>query len=196
MGPVDQPSSSKPHSVRTTLARIAALIFVIAITAYILTLPDEEAQKLESYGYIGIFLISILANATVIIPAPGLVFVFGMGAKFSPLLVGLAAGAGAALGELSGYLAGFSSQAILEDRQRYGQLVDWMNKNGPLTIMVLAFIPNPLFDLAGMVAGALKMPLFKFLLFVSIGKILKMLVFAYAGAGILSLPWLDIFSTP
>ncbi|MCB2180191.1 VTT domain-containing protein [bacterium] len=192
----DRLSPSNSHSVRTTLARIAALIFVIAITIYILFLPDEEAQKLESYGYIGIFLISILANATVIIPAPGLVFVFGMGAKFSPLLVGLAAGVGAALGELSGYLAGFSSQAILEDRERYGQMVDWMKKNGPLTITLLAFIPNPLFDLAGMVAGALKMPIAKFLFFVSIGKILKMLVFAYAGAGIFSIPWLNNLQTP
>lgn len=193
---MEQPSPQNTHPVRTTLARIAALIFVVAITIYILYLPNDKAQKLQSYGYIGIFLISILANATVIIPAPGLLFVFGMGAKFSPLMVGLAAGVGAALGELSGYLAGFSSQAILEDRERYGQLVDWMNKNGPLTIMILAFIPNPLFDLAGMVAGALKMPVVKFLLFVAIGKILKMIVFAYAGAGILSLPWLNITPTP
>lgn len=193
---MEQPSPQNTHPVRTTLARIAALIFVVVITIYILYLPNDKAQKLQSYGYIGIFLISILANATVIIPAPGLLFVFGMGAKFSPLMVGLAAGVGAALGELSGYLAGFSSQAILEDRERYGQLVDWMNKNGPLTIMILAFIPNPLFDLAGMVAGALKMPVVKFLLFVAIGKILKMIVFAYAGAGILSLPWLNITPTP
>ena len=48
-----------------------------------------------------------------------------------------------------------------------------MEKYGDITILVLAFIPNPLFDLAGMVAGILKMPVWKFLIYCVIGKILK-----------------------
>lgn len=193
---MDRPAPEKKKKTGINVARILAFIFVIAITVYILFLPEDEAARLESYGYAGIFLISILANATVLIPAPGLVIVFSMGAKFSPLLVGLAAGAGATLGELSGYLAGFSGQAIIEDRGRYNQMVRWMEKNGPLTISLLAFIPNPLFDLAGMVAGALKMPVFKFLLYALVGKVIKMVIFAYAGAGLLSIPWLENLFTP
>lgn len=173
-----------------------ALVFVIAITVYIIYMPEQQAEQLESYGYVGIFLISILANATVIIPAPGLVIVFSMGAKFAPLLVGIAAGLGATIGELSGYLAGFSGQAVIEDQKRYDLMVKWMQKNGPLTITFLAFIPNPLFDLAGMVAGALKMKVHRFLFFALIGKVLKMLLFAYAGAGILNAPWLENLITP
>lgn len=188
--------SEKKNKTGLTLARIVALIFVIAITVYIIYMPEEQAEKLESYGYIGIFLISILANATVIIPAPGLVIVFSMGAKFVPLLVGIAAGLGATIGELSGYLAGFSGQAVIEDQKRYDQMVRWMQKNGPLTIAVLAFIPNPLFDLAGMIAGALKMKVHRFLFFAMIGKILKMTLFAYAGAGILNAPWLENLLNP
>ncbi|MEN8241443.1 MAG: VTT domain-containing protein [Chloroflexota bacterium] len=172
-------------------ARILALLFVIGISIYIVLMPAEQAEQLESYGYLGTFLISILANATVIIPAPGLVIVFSMGARFNPLLVGLAAGAGATIGELSGYLAGFSGQGIIEDQRRYNQMVAWMRKNGPLTVMLLAFIPNPLFDLAGMIAGALKMPVVKFLFWVLIGKVLKMVIFAYAGSGAFSVPWIN-----
>ena len=189
-------TAEKKNKTGLTIARIVALIFVIAITVYIIYMPEEQAEQLESYGYIGIFLISILANATVIIPAPGLVIVFSMGAKFAPLLVGIAAGLGATIGELSGYLAGFSGQAVIEDQKRYDQLVGWMQKNGPLTIAVLAFIPNPLFDLAGMIAGALKMNVFRFLFFAFIGKVLKMILFAYAGAGILNAPWLVKLLTP
>ncbi len=85
---------------------------------------------------------------------------------------------------------------MIEDQKRYDQLVRWMQKNGPLTIAVLAFIPNPLFDLAGMVAGALKMNVFRFLFFAFIGKVLKMILFAYAGAGILNAPWLVKLLTP
>ena len=96
-----------------------------------------------------------------------------------------AAGAGAALGELSGYLAGFSSQAVVERADLYARLVGWMKRNGFLTVLILSGLPNPLFDLAGVAAGALKMPPLRFLIACWIGETLKMLAFAYAGAGIL-----------
>ena len=101
-------------------------------------------------------------------------------------------GAGGALGELSGYLAGFSGQAIVERADYYARIKDWMeehNRASNLAIMGLAFIPNPFFDLAGIASGALRIPISRFLLFCLIGKVLKMLVFAYAGAN-----WLNQIS--
>lgn len=62
-----------------------------------------------------------------------------------------------------------------------------MRKYGDITILVLAFIPNPLFDMAGLIAGVLKMPVWKFLAYCIVGKILKMMVFAYVGEGLFSL---------
>jgi uncharacterized membrane protein YdjX (TVP38/TMEM64 family) len=47
--------------------------------------------------------------------------------------------------------------------------------------MLLAFIPNPAFDLVGIAAGALKIPFYQFIFWCWIGKVLKMLVFAYLG---------------
>lgn len=164
--------------------RITTLIFVIAISIYVFSIR-ERAQELALYGYPGIFLLSILANSTVLLPAPGVLFVFAMGAVFNPFWVALAAGCGAAIGELSGYLAGFSGQAVIERADLYHRLHTWMKQHTVWSygmVLLLAFIPNPLFDLAGMAAGALKMPLGKFLFFCLIGKILKMLLFAFAGA--------------
>ncbi len=108
--------------------------------------------------------------------------VFTMGAVFNPLLVALVAGAGASLGELTGYLAGFSSQPVVERMKIYQRLVVWLKKYGALAILVLAAIPNPIFDMTGAAAGALKMPVRKFLFWTWIGETIKMLVFAYAGA--------------
>ncbi len=122
-----------------------------------------------------------MAYATVLLPAPGIWIVFTMGAVFPPIGVALAAGTGAALGEISGYLAGFSGQAVIERAQMYNRMTVWMSKNGPLTVFLLAAIPNPFFDLAGVAAGALKMRLSLFLFWVWIGETLKMFVFAYAG---------------
>lgn len=169
---------------------------MILVSVYIVLLPEEKTRQLEGYGYWGVFLLSILANATVLIPAPGLVIVFTMGARFNPFLVGLAAGAGATLGELSGYLAGFSGQAIIENRDVYDRMVSWMERNGPLTILLLALIPNPLFDLTGIAAGALRMPIRRFIFWALIGKSLKMLLTAYAGAGVFSIPWFNELIAP
>jgi membrane protein YqaA with SNARE-associated domain len=174
---------------RLTLARLLALAAVIAISVYVFSIRDQAAE-LARYGYPGIFVLSILANATVLLPAPGVLFVFAMGAVFNPIGVALAAGAGSALGELSGYLAGFSGRALIEQAGPYGRLRGRMAQNRGLAyliIFLLAFVPNPLFDLAGITAGALKIPVTQFLFFCWLGKTLKMLLFAYLGAS--SLRW-------
>jgi membrane protein YqaA with SNARE-associated domain len=160
---------------------VLAFIAVIAITVLVYSLRDQ-AEKLAVYGYPGIFLISFLAYATVLLPAPGVAVVFAMGAVFNPFGIALAAGTGAALGETTGYLFGFSGQGVAERADIYEKLTVWMKRNGPLTVFVLAAIPNPFFDMAGLIAGALKMPFLKFLLFCWFGQLVKMLFFAYAGA--------------
>ncbi len=162
------------------IIRAAVLVAVIALTV-VLVINRERIQALQGFGYPGIFLFSLLANATILVPVPGVVFTSAMGAIFNPLWVSLFAGSGAAFGELSGYMAGFSGQAVVENAARYERVVRWMKKYGDATILILAFIPNPLFDLAGMLAGMLKMPVWKFLFYCVIGKVLKMMMFAYAG---------------
>ena len=171
----------KQHNWLLTIARIFALISVIGISIYIFSIRDQ-AEHLTVYGYPGIFLLTLLAYATVLLPAPGVAVIFTMGAIFNPLWVALAAGAGAALGEMSGYLAGFSGQAVIERTHVYQRLLSWMKKNGPLTILILSAIPNPFFDLAGVSAGALKMPLVRFLFWCWLGETIKMSIFALAGS--------------
>lgn len=164
-----------------TAARILAFVAVIGITLLIYSVRDQAA-KLAVYGYPGIFLVSFLAYATVLLPAPGIAVVFAMGAVFHPIGVALAAGTGAALGETTGYLIGFSGQGVVERADIYEKLTIWMQRNGPLTVFLLAAIPNPFFDMAGVVAGALKMPYLKFIFWCWCGQVIKMLAFAYAGA--------------
>ena len=168
-----------------TLARILALVAVIVISIFVYSIRDR-AEEFAVYGYPGIFIIAFLANATVLLPAPGIAVVFAMGAVFNPLLVGLVAGMGGALGEISGYLAGFSGQAAIERVDIYDRMVRWMGRNGNLTVLLLAAMPNPFFDLTGIAAGALKMPILRFLFWCVIGVTFKMTVFALLGSA--SLP--------
>lgn len=172
--------SSRASRLRTNILRVISLLVVIGITYYIFSIRDRIAE-FEKYGYVGIFVVALLANATVLIPAPGLAIVSAMGSVFNPLGVGLAAGTGGAIGELSGYLAGFSGQAVIERTDIYDRIKPWVEKFGGWAILVLSAIPNPFFDAAGIAAGMVKMPLRTFLISVWIGQLIKMTFFAYAG---------------
>ena len=179
--------TAQPLPRRIVALRVIALLAVIAITIFIYSIRDQ-AEQLQAYGYPGIFILSLLSNATIILPAPGLAITFAAGGVFDPFWVGIAAGAGAALGELTGYLAGFSGQGVLEGTKVYERMEDLTRRYGNWTVLFLAIIPNPFFDVAGAAAGALRMPVSTFLLWATIGKIIKMWIFAYAGA--LSVDWL------
>jgi len=179
-------NSKRMNPKLVNVLRVLALIVVIALTVF-LYLNRDKVGSLGVFGYPGIFLISMLSNATLILPVPGVLFTSAMGLVFNPWWVALAAGSGAALGELSGYMAGFSGQAIIENKKWYDRLTVWMKNYGSLTVFILALIPNPVFDIGGMVAGALRMPLWRFLLFCWLGKIGKMLIFSLGGASILKL---------
>ena len=171
---------------RTLLLSVFILIALLLLTIFLLR-NRNRINEFAEFGYAGIFFVSILSNATIIIPIPGVVFTSAMGAVFNPFWVALAAGCGAALGELTGYLAGFSGQFVIERKDWYQELTKWMKKYGDLSVLVMAFIPNPFFDLTGIVAGALKMPVARFLFWCAVGKILKMLIFALTGSSMMQL---------
>ncbi len=183
----DPRSLPKKSGWGTAVIRILAVLAVVAISVLVFSIRDR-VEQFAAFGYPGIFLIALLANATVFLPAPGVAVVFAMGHVFNPLLVGLAAGTGGALGELSGYLAGFGSQGVVERTDIYNRIHPWVEKYGGWAILILSAIPNPFFDLAGVAAGVTKLPLWRFLLFCWAGQLIKMTAFAYAGA--YSLNWL------
>jgi membrane protein DedA with SNARE-associated domain len=169
-----------PHKRRKKIVPLAAAFLAVLITVSLLLLREQIAQ-LGVYGYWGVLLVSLLGNATVIFPAPSFAIVFVVGGTLHPLGVGIAAGVGAAIGEMTGYLAGVGGRAVFEDRQLYQRLAGWMQEHGMLAVFILAVIPNPVFDVGGMVAGALKMPAWKFLLAAALGKSVRFYILALSG---------------
>lgn len=175
---------------RTRWLRLGAVAIAVIITLVILLFSDR-IEELQTLGYAGAFLIMLVGNATVIFPVPGLVFVIAMGSQLNPWLVGLCAGPGAALGELTGYLAGYGGVTPLEDTAIYRRFDRWMDRFGPLVIVILAAVPNPVFDVAGLLAGASHMPWWQFLLAAWLGKTIQAIFLAWAGA--LSWDWATTF---
>jgi uncharacterized membrane protein YdjX (TVP38/TMEM64 family) len=184
-----QPGKSK---VTSTILLILVCGLVIAISVGIFIFRDEIAG-LSNYGYLGAFLANLFSNATIILPVPGGLIIVALGAVLPPVLVGIAGGTGAALGEMVGYVLGLSGSNLVKDYSAYERAVRWLNKWGSITVFVFTVTPLP-FDLISIAAGTLRFPFWKFFLSCWCGKVLITILMAFAG----SLGWriLEFLSVP
>ncbi|MFC2012147.1 TVP38/TMEM64 family protein [Chloroflexota bacterium] len=166
------------------LIPLLMLCLVIAASALLFIYQDVVAE-LEEWGYLGAFVISVVGNATILLPMPGLLLVIAIGAILNPVLVSLIAGLGSAIGELSGYIVGYSGRGIARnnrDNKWFIRADRWMRKRGTVTIFVFSLAPFLPLDVAGMVAGAFRFPVWKFLVACFLGKTLLLLLMVYSAS--------------
>ena len=160
------------------------LLLIIAVSVvifYFYQRYPDMVEGLKGYFYLAPFLISLIFNATVILPAGSILTVSAFGAVLpSATLVGLAGGAGAAIGEITGYMVGYSGRSIVENMKLYVRLEYWVKKWGFIAIFVLSLVPF-VFDLAGIAAGVLRFPLWKFILACWLGRTILYITAAFAG---------------
>jgi uncharacterized membrane protein YdjX (TVP38/TMEM64 family) len=164
------------------LGTVLLVVAAFAVMVWLTDDPDRRAQLarlVESPGgLLVLFGLSALSSATLILPAPGLALTVAAGLAGDPILVGITAGLGQAVGELTGYAAGASGRALLPDTPLMARLSEAVRRRGVIVIFVMAVIPNPLFDLAGLAAGALRMSLVGYLAAAASGKVIKNVTFA------------------
>ncbi|MBS7631895.1 VTT domain-containing protein [Candidatus Bathyarchaeota archaeon] len=144
------------------------------------SLIEFMSYLVKSYGYLGVFVVMAISSASIILPVPGYLVVLIAGPFLNPILVALAAGFGATLGELTSYLLGQGGRKILGESRdlETAQLI--YSRYGLWTIFLFAATPLP-FDLIGIICGALKVYLRRFLLLTLAGKIALYLVLAETG---------------
>jgi uncharacterized membrane protein YdjX (TVP38/TMEM64 family) len=169
-----------PPTWRLRVVQILTIVVVVAAMALAVYFRDK-VQELQQYGYAAVFLVGLVSNATIVLPVPGLAVSSVMGGVLNPWIVGVVGGVSQALGEMTGYMAGYSGSTWIDENRTYNRIARWMQRNGMLTIFVMAVIPNPVFDVGGMAAGALRFPAWKFLIACTLGKVIKNIVFALAG---------------
>lgn len=181
----EQTEINKGNWLKNKLVPLLILALVIAITIgifYFYKSYPSKADELKGYGYLGAFLISLLLNATVILPAGNILVIATLGATLpSATIVGLAGGAGAAIGEITGYMTGYSGHGIAEKNKFYNRVEDWVKRWGTLTIFTLSLLPF-IFDLAAIAAGVLRFPFWKFLLLCWLGRTILYITVALIGS--------------
>jgi uncharacterized membrane protein YdjX (TVP38/TMEM64 family) len=176
--------SRKRFWTRERLFQIGAIVLTIAVCTTIVVFRDHILEFKE-YGYVGLFLISILVSSSIVIPVPGMFIVAAMGAVLNPVLVGIVSAAGGTIGEMTGYMLGYGGRIAVHESPMYCRIEGWMKKWGSVTIFLLALIPNPFFDIAGAAAGVLRFPVWKFLVAGFAGRLPKQIGFAFGGVIIL-----------
>jgi len=142
------------------------------------------------YGYLGIFFISLLGATAIFVPIPYTVVIFILGSLqdafgnwvFEPLWIAVAAGAGAAIGEFSGYLIGFGGRRVVGEKykKRMEFLTKLFKKYGPVAIFVFALTPLP-DDLLFIPLGVMRYNLLRAFVPALLGKFFSNLIIAYSG---------------
>ncbi|HEY94748.1 MAG TPA: VTT domain-containing protein [Dehalococcoidia bacterium] len=171
----------KERNWKKTSLDVFMILLVIAITIC-LFLFRARVSDLGNFGYLGAFLISLVANATIILPMPGLLILIGLGASFNPILVAVCGGIGGSLGEMTGYILGRSGRRITSNNKWYTRAENWMKKRGFLAVFCFALLPFLPLDVAGLIAGVLRYPVWKFLLACTLGKTLLYVIMIQTGA--------------
>jgi membrane protein YqaA with SNARE-associated domain len=182
---------------------LGVMVVVLIPSLVLLFLPiwvDLGEERFKGLGYAGIFLANLASTATVFIPVPGLTaagqaLIVSGGKNLSPIPVGILGGAGMALGEVTAYAAGAVGREFAEGRHVGGPSwfrravestirgIGWLMAHyGMLTLFVLSVIPNPLFEVAGLTAGSVRMNFWRFISSVTAGKIVRGLILAFLGA--------------
>ncbi len=180
-----QAKAEKSERPRKIVIPLLVLLPIIAITAGLFIFSQrypEKVKEFENYGYLGAFLICLVSNTSVILPVPGILIFIPLMATFNPILLGLAGAAGGTIGEITGYMAGYSGRGMIQDNRMYQRVEGWMGRWGAWVVFVFAVAPFLPVDIAGLVAGALRFPLWKFLLVVWGGKSLKYVALTLVGA--------------
>lgn len=168
------------------LLRLGVFLAALALAGAAFLLYRRLDLTQIGYGAVGIT--ALVASGGLIIPVPALATSCTASAFLNPAFIGLIAGTGETLGELTGYFLGYSGRGVIQKSRLYQRLEGWMRHRGWLVLFLLSLIPNPIFDVVGIAAGALRYSLWKFLGVVWVGKLMKFLIIAYACS--YSIEWL------
>ena len=164
--------------VSTWRGRLIIVSVVAAISIVAFFVQDQIGVGHLSYGAVAGAV--LLASGGLVVPVPALAITCTTATFLHPAAVAIIAGVAGTLGELTGYFLGYSGSSVLERRRFYQRVKGWMRSRGWLLLFVISAVPNPLFDVAGIAAGALRYPLWRYLVFVGLGKQVKFFMIAYA----------------
>ena len=175
------PLSERPRLAVRYKFGLAALFFgSFFIATGVLTAYTDELQE---WAYVGAFIISLVSSATVLLPAPGAAAIMLMAQDFDPLILGLVSGVGTGLGGITAYVLGVASRDAI-GQNRFTALMNRLfnSRLGPVLLFSTNLIPFMPGDAVSAIAGAIRYPLLRYLLYMTTANVLKMVGLSFVGA--------------
>jgi membrane protein YqaA with SNARE-associated domain len=156
---------------------MALLMIGVNIGFYLLPF---DYRGLGDYAIAGVFALTAIATATIVVPVPYIPIVIHLAQQSTHprdlVLIALAAGLGSVVGETSGYLVGRAGSSAVTDTRMARWVAEQMTHpvRSFVTLFALSAPPNPLFDVAGIAAGAFRVPFWRFASAVCAGRCVRM----------------------
>jgi len=182
-------------TVPTKGSLIKAILLLMAILVVALGLSfllyhffsKEELERFAEYGYLGVFLVTLVSSLSIVLPIPGTAVVIIAAGIWNTPLVALVASIGGTLGEVSAYMVGYGGRAFIapEQSERYQAAERWMKRRGGFAIFLFALVPFLIFDFMGIAAGVFRYPLKRFFLFTWLGRLPRSFIEVYIGVPLL-----------
>lgn len=159
------------------------LSIVLSIAFYVFRDYFKDASSL---GLLGLFIVNFISSATFFVSAPAFLTIIAGGNLYSPILVAIIAAGGACLGDMLGFAFGHSGRKLTKKKlDRYKSirfLEKHFHRHGALIIFIIAIIPNPFFDVVGILAGVLNYSPVKFFTVMLVGRFIRYWVLAQVGS--------------
>lgn len=167
------------------LCVMTLLLIVVNVGFYYLPI---DYTRLAEYAIPGVFGLTAVATSTIVVPVPYIPIIVRIAQQTTDVLtlisIAVAAGAGSVVGEISGYMVGRAGRHAFQDTRMSRWVAAQMTH--PLRSFVALFAlsapPNPLFDVAGIAAGAFGVPFWLFGVAVFLGRMCRMLGLVFLGA--------------
>lgn len=161
---------------------LAALSVCATVVLCILIIQHQTfVDQISHWGYLGCFIINILATGTFVLPGMGAVITFTLGGVLHPAVVGVVAGFGEATGAVGAYLTGYGGRAFLDEGRMHDKFSQLMQRHGSKAMFIMAALINPIFYPFAVWMGVLRVRIGKFFLYTFLGRTFKNMLLAYLG---------------
>ena len=164
--------------------KILAVAAVVALNLAMFFAPIDYSA-LRGWAYPGAFLITLFANAAVVLPVPYIPILVHIAATAdSVVAVVFLAALGSALGEAVAFGVGRAEHDLLDGHTWFERIRGVFSRESRAFFFLLFFaMPlNPVFDIGGFGAGALGIRFRTFFVAVFLGRIVRFTALAYLGA--------------
>jgi membrane protein YqaA with SNARE-associated domain len=153
--------------------QLVTLVVVLGVSVAAIPLADNLMRN-QTEGYLALFVAAVLSGALFMLPGFGWAAIGAFAIAFEswwlPAIIGTT---GQVIGEMYSYFLGYTGSRWIRRNRWYYRVQRFLRIHGFVTILVLAATPNPVFDIAGAVAGAARFGWQRFVVASWLGRLAK-----------------------